>query len=93
MSCLRLAGPAGGAWCAAAEQAAGRFAGLELKTYCVGAPPWSDPEDRFCGAYDVNPDGVCLVRPDGYVAWRAKADVPNREAAIEQALAALLARA
>jgi 2-polyprenyl-6-methoxyphenol hydroxylase-like FAD-dependent oxidoreductase len=88
-----LAGPAGAAWCAAAEQAAGRFAGLELKAYCVGAPPWSDPDSRFCGAYDVNPDGACLVRPDGYVAWRAKADAANREATIDQALAALLARA
>jgi 2-polyprenyl-6-methoxyphenol hydroxylase-like FAD-dependent oxidoreductase len=87
-----LAGPAGAAWCAAAQRAASRFAGLPLKTHCVGASPWSDPEDRFCGAYGVEPNGACLVRPDGYVAWRARADVPNREAAVGKALAALLAR-
>jgi hypothetical protein len=87
-----LAGPAGAAWCAAAKRAAIRFAGLPLKTYCVGASPWSDPEDRFCGAYGVEPDGACLVRLDGYVAWRARVDAPNREAAVGQALAALLAR-
>jgi 2-polyprenyl-6-methoxyphenol hydroxylase-like FAD-dependent oxidoreductase len=87
-----LAGPAGAAWCAAADRAASRFPGLELKAGCVGASSWGDPGGRFCGAYGVEPDGACLVRPDGYVAWRVKGDAPNREAAVGRALAAVLAR-
>jgi len=87
-----LAGPAGAAWCAAADRAASRFPGLELKAACVGASSWGDPGGRFCGAYGVEPDGACLVRPDGYVAWRVKGDAPNREAAVGRALAAVLAR-
>ena len=88
-----LAGPGGAAWCTAAERAARSYAGLALKAYCVGGPHLRDPDGRFGDAYDLGPAGACLVRPDGIVAWRAKADGAGREATIAQALDALLARA
>ncbi len=88
-----LAGAAGAAWCTAAERAARSYAGLALKAYCVGGPHLRDPDGRFGDAYDLGPAGACLVRPDGIVAWRAKADGPDREATIARALDALLARA
>ena len=28
----------------------------------------------FCDAYGIGPSGATLVRPDGYVAWRAQDD-------------------
>jgi putative polyketide hydroxylase len=31
--------------------------------YLIGDEDW-------CHAYDVEPDGAVLVRPDGHVAWR-----------------------
>jgi putative polyketide hydroxylase len=31
----------------------------------------ADPDSRFCAAYGISPDGAVLVRPDGFVAWRA----------------------
>ena len=37
------------------------------------APDLRDPEGRFCAAYGLQPTGACLVRPDGFVAWRAEA--------------------
>ena len=88
-----LAGPAGAAWCTAAERAARSYAGLALKAYCVGGPHLRDADGRFGDAYDLGPAGACLVRPDGIVAWRAKADGPDREATIGRTLDALLARA
>jgi 2-polyprenyl-6-methoxyphenol hydroxylase-like FAD-dependent oxidoreductase len=93
-----LAGPGGEAWCTAAERAARSYAGLALKACCVGGPHLRDADGRFGDAYDLGPAGACLVRPDGIVAWRAKAwrakaDGSDREATIAQALDALLARA
>ena len=87
-----LAGPQGEAWHAAAAPAAAPFQGLNLDAYCVGGPELGDPEGRFCAAYGLAPTGACLVRPDGIVAWRAKADQPDREAAIAGALGQVLGR-
>jgi 2-polyprenyl-6-methoxyphenol hydroxylase-like FAD-dependent oxidoreductase len=88
-----LAGPAGAEWCAAAKRAATRFKGLELDAYCVGGPALHDPEGRFCPAYGVTPAGAALVRPDGFVAWRTRADEPDREERLARTLRALLFRA
>ena len=87
-----LAGPAGQAWCEAARAAAAQFDRLRLDAYCVGSAGLGDPDGRFCAAYGVTPGGACLVRPDGFVAWRAKTDMPDREAVLTRALATLLFR-
>jgi len=89
-SYVLLAGSAGAAWCSAAREAARRFRALAIEAYRVGSPELADPDGRFCSAYDIAPDGACLIRPDGFVAWRARKDVPDRAGLLTQALAALL---
>ena len=87
-----LAGPDGAAWCDAAVAAAGRIAGLRLDAWCVGGPELRDPDGRFCAAYGLERSGACLVRPDGFVAWRAKAAEPNPAPVVEGALRAVAFR-
>ena len=88
-----LAGRGGEAWCAAARAVAGRFNGLALDAYCVGGAALGNPDHRFGDAYGLPPDGACLVRPDGFVAWRAPKAAPDTPAALSGALAALLGAA
>ena len=73
-----LAGPLGAAWQEAAQAAAARL-GVAVDTYQVVSGDDAAPADgiltgdgnRFRSAYRMAPDGAVLVRPDGFVAWRA----------------------
>jgi 2-polyprenyl-6-methoxyphenol hydroxylase-like FAD-dependent oxidoreductase len=85
-----LAGPDGGGWCAAALTVAERFPGLALEVYCVGSAGLRDRDGRFCTAYGLAPNGACLVRPDGIVAWRIKGAEHDPVAALEHAFRKLL---
>jgi 2-polyprenyl-6-methoxyphenol hydroxylase-like FAD-dependent oxidoreductase len=87
-----LAGPEGAAWCEAGHLAAARVSGLQLDVHRVGSADLADPENRFCGAYGLSPTGACLVRPDGFVGWRAKASEPDPSASLATALRTLLCR-
>ena len=49
----------------------------------------ADPEGRFCEAYGISPQGAAMVRPDGYVAWRAAGADGASPAALGQVLASL----
>jgi len=40
---------------------------------------WGDPAKMFAKAYGISTTGAVLVRPDGFVAWRAKTAVPRPE--------------
>ncbi len=82
----------GAAWCTAARAAASRFQGLELETHCVGTAPLRDPDLRFQEAYGLSATGAVLVRPDGFVAWRAKSATGDLEATMAQTFAALLGK-
>ena len=88
---LLLAGPEGDAWCGAARSAAAR-AGVALDAYRIGAE-LRDPGDGFAAAYGLSGSGAALVRPDGFVAWRAKARADDPQAAMTCAFDAILARA
>jgi 2-polyprenyl-6-methoxyphenol hydroxylase-like FAD-dependent oxidoreductase len=66
-----LAAPDGAAWCDAAPAAA--VPGVRLAAYRVGGAEFAVPEDSFTEAYGVSRTGAVLVRPDGFVAWRARA--------------------
>jgi 2-polyprenyl-6-methoxyphenol hydroxylase-like FAD-dependent oxidoreductase len=74
-----LAGPVGGAWRDAARSAADRL-GVGLDAYLVAGGDRGDSKAgilagdgaRFRSAYRMAPDGAVLVRPDGFVAWRAE---------------------
>jgi 2-polyprenyl-6-methoxyphenol hydroxylase-like FAD-dependent oxidoreductase len=70
-----LAGATGGAWRDAARAAAGTL-GIPLDTHQVLAAGQPDsglagPDGRFEAAYGIPAGGAVLVRPDGFVAWRA----------------------
>jgi hypothetical protein len=60
-----FAGPDAGAWERAASAAADRL-GVPLDTHRVGVEVGD-----FGRAYGIGPAGAVLVRPDGYIAWRA----------------------
>jgi putative polyketide hydroxylase len=67
-----LAGPRGGAWRDAARGAAERLGiGLDVHLVGDGTGELADTDARFGAAYGISPDGAVLVRPDGFVAWRA----------------------
>ncbi len=89
---MLLAGAEGAAWCDAAAAAARPFEGLELDCHCVGGAALRDPEARLGEAYGLSPAGAALVRPDGFVAWRAKAMEKGPDEVLGRALRALLSR-
>jgi 2-polyprenyl-6-methoxyphenol hydroxylase-like FAD-dependent oxidoreductase len=62
-----LTGPAGDVWRSMAAET-----GVELACHQV-------PVDTFCPAAGIEPDGALLVRPDGFVAWRAPTGAAARE--------------
>jgi putative polyketide hydroxylase len=84
-----LAGPAGVGWVAAAKAAAASL-GLELNVHRVGFE-FDDPDDRWAAAYGVTASGAVLVRPDGFVAWRAGELPRHPEQDLRSALARVLA--
>jgi hypothetical protein len=67
---------AGDAWCRAAEAAA-------LEAHRIEAP-------RFAEAYGTGTEGAVLVRPDGFIAWRARRVPENGERELSAALQQIL---
>ena len=65
-----LCGPDGRAWRAQAAEARERL-DVPVASYAIGAPGLAGADQEFLEAYGINRDGAVLVRPDGYVAWRA----------------------
>ena len=91
-SFVLIAGPEGQAWCDAARAAAKNFNGIKLETHCVNGSALRDPEGGFLQAYGLPAAGAALIRPDGFVAWRAKAQADDPQAAMACAFDAILAR-
>ena len=58
---------------------------------CVGTAPLRDPDLRFAEAYGLSGGGAVLVRPDGFVAWRARSLASDPEGVLVRTLEALLA--
>ncbi len=84
-----IAGPEGGAWCPAA-QAAAKHLGIKLEAHCVNGSELRDPEAGFLQAYGLPAAGAALIRPDGFVAWRATSPPGDPEAAMASALRSIL---
>jgi 2-polyprenyl-6-methoxyphenol hydroxylase-like FAD-dependent oxidoreductase len=84
-----LAGSRGAAWREAARQAAADFPGLPLVVHLVG-DDIADPEGGFARAYGLSPTGAALVRPDGFVGWRAAGMPEKPQEALRTALQQLL---
>ncbi|MDQ0991600.1 FAD-dependent monooxygenase [Streptomyces sp. V3I7] len=83
-------------WHAAARTIAERD-GVRLDAYRIGPSPDADltytedqPSADWAQVHGITPDGAVLVRPDGFVAWRASGAVPDPEAALRKVLTALL---
>ena len=85
-----MSGSAGESWRAAAR-AAGSALGVPVDAYRVGDDV-IDPSGTLETLYDTGPEGAVLVRPDGFVAWRASATHPAPETELAGALGAALAR-
>ncbi len=65
-----LAGPRGAAWIDAARHIA-RRAGAPLTCY-QHSIDFLDSDDAFLASVGMGMDGALLVRPDGFIAWRAR---------------------
>jgi hypothetical protein len=64
---------------------------LDVVTIGEGAE-LEDPDRAWHAAYGVDEGGAVLVRPDGYVAWRASSAVKTPRAALHAAVASIVAR-
>ena len=83
-----LAAPDGEDWCAAAR-AVGPSLGVTVDAYRIGAEV-VDAASMFETAYGTGPAGAVLVRPDGFVSWRASAAHADPEGELAGALGAAL---
>lgn len=72
-----ITGVSGEAWAAAAERLSLSF----FKTVVIGAPEYQDLYCDWQEAREIDEDGVILVRPDGYVAWRKLSGVSSTDEA------------
>ncbi|HEY6524523.1 MAG TPA: FAD-dependent monooxygenase [Solirubrobacteraceae bacterium] len=84
-----LAGPDGEAWHESASRA-GETLDVPLDAYVVGGGEVRDPGAAFAAAYGISAAGAVLVRPDGFVAWRARDAAGASEAVLQDVLTALL---
>ena len=89
-SFVLLAASQGQAWCDAARLAAKKFDSLPFEIYRIGSKELRDPAGRFAMDYGLTESGAVLVRPDGFVAWRAQSLSIDPEAKLTAALARVL---
>lgn len=66
-----LVGPDGDPWIRAAADVRSVFPHLPLDVYRLGRD-FHDEQGEFCASYGLTDSGACLVRPDGFVAWRSR---------------------
>ena len=85
-----LAGPDGGAWEAAVAKVAALRPDVSLQFHSIGGAGIHDPEGRFNEAYGLSSSGASLIRPDGFVAWRAEAASGDPAADLARALGVVL---
>jgi putative polyketide hydroxylase len=84
-------GADGAAWAAAAD-AASRQLGVHVDTHSIGTGEYADPEGGFTDCFGISQTGAVLVRPDGFVAWRAVTDAEASAEVFAAVLAAILDR-
>ncbi|MFI1963260.1 FAD-dependent oxidoreductase [Streptomyces pathocidini] len=86
----------GPGWHAVAPAVAEKLS-VPLESYTVGHGPDADlvPEkgdEDWAEVHGTTPDGAVLVRPDGFVAWRAAGPVQDPERNLREVLDAVLRR-
>jgi 2-polyprenyl-6-methoxyphenol hydroxylase-like FAD-dependent oxidoreductase len=87
-----IAAPDGAGWAEAARSVARGIAGLELEAHVVGRDGLTDPDGRFAPSHGLSSSGAVLVRPDGFVAWRAASMADDPVDALSRALTSVLMR-
>ncbi|MER6100439.1 FAD-dependent monooxygenase [Streptomyces sp. NPDC001728] len=84
-----------GRWHTAATRV-GQQLSVPLDSYRIGDGPDAEltpaSDMDWAEAHSVTTDGAVLVRPDGFVAWRSEGASADPEAALRQALTAILGR-
>ncbi|MFF3876584.1 FAD-dependent oxidoreductase [Streptomyces sp. NPDC001978] len=65
---------------------------VHLAPYRIGTDLTPDDDTDWATAHGTTPDGAVLVRPDGYVAWRASGAVRDPEPTLRKVLATLLCK-
>jgi 2-polyprenyl-6-methoxyphenol hydroxylase-like FAD-dependent oxidoreductase len=88
---LLIAGRRGGAWVAALRTVRDARRGLLLDGYVLGQDVL-DANGSAAESFGIGDTGAILVRPDGFVAWRAPEARGDAVAALDEALSAILAR-
>jgi hypothetical protein len=88
--CVLLAGPDGEGWGDAADTAAAQF-GVDIRAYRAGVDV-NGASAALEAAHGTGPAGAVLVRPDGFVCWRAPASHAEPEQELARALGAALGR-
>ena len=88
-----LTGISGQRWAQTAQSVAGQLR-IGIASYVIGpGREYTDLYGDWTLLREVAEDGCVLVRPDAHVAWRAAAMPDNPEAALREALEAVLDRA
>jgi hypothetical protein len=86
-----LGGSESSAWCKCGEEASKKLR-IDLDEYRLGASGLTDPNGEFLPAFGIDSTGAVLVRPDGFVAWRAKTGDGASTVEVESALSTILSR-
>jgi putative polyketide hydroxylase len=77
-----------GRWAAAATRAAAEL-GVDLTFVHIGTDVTPREPAAFAAGYGIGTDGASLVRPDGYIAWRAAVAPADPTEALRAALGAV----
>jgi len=85
-----LTGPEGAAWARAGTTLAYRC-GVPLSIYRIGAD-LLDINGKWAERYGVTAAGAVLLRPDGFIAWRARTAASSALSTLREALARILFR-
>jgi len=86
-----LTGAGGKAWSDTAQRVASDLR-LDLKALTVGDDGLDDADAHWASTFGLDHSGAVLVRPDGYVGWRAHALAGDPEASLRSALTQILCR-
>jgi len=86
-----LGGPAAQDWCRCAR-AASAETGIPLDAFTPGSDGLSDPGGILPSAYGIQSSGCVLVRPDGFIAWRARGAEPPSVGTLSAVLTGILGR-
>jgi hypothetical protein len=80
-----LTSPGGSNWVTASRAASRQITGLDFDAHIVQS-------DKFAAEYGIGDNGAVIVRPDGFVAWRAKEITSDPGRTVADVLATVLMR-